>query len=198
MPDVVTIDQIRDLIKAEKFKPSDLFGADLLADDPSVRGLVETETRRAVAGEYAHRKRTEEGFDKTKAEWEAKLQEKDAALSAMRLEAAKGKVGQLYEAQKSSRKLSAKQAAYIEGRLAKFAPSNPDELEKELNAYLDSEIDEYGKVAKLLGVETDAAPDQGNDKSGGKGTEPEGGKPDGKGPDAPYLDPAKNPFIKLD
>ena len=55
MGDVVTIDQLRDLVKADKIKPSDIFGAEVLADDPSVKGLIETENRRAVAGEYAHR-----------------------------------------------------------------------------------------------------------------------------------------------
>jgi len=201
MGDVVTIDQIRDLVKAEKIKPSDVFGADLLADDPSVKGLIETETRRAVAGEFAHRKRTEEGFDKTRADYEKKLQEKEAELSSLRLETAKGRVRPLYDAQKTSRKLSAKQAAFIEGRLDKFNPTKPEDVEKEFNAYLDSEVDEFGKVAKLLGVDM-GKPDDAGGETQDKAT---GAEPDnsaataGSGkPQPEHLNPAKNPFIKID
>lgn len=198
MPDVVTIGQIRDLIKAEKVKPSDLFGAETLADDPSVKGLVESETKRAVAGEYAHRKRTEEGFDKTKEELEKKLKERETELGTLRLETAKGKAKTLYEAQKATRKLTPKQAAFIEGRLDRFAPKKVEEVDKEFNFYLDSEIDEFGKVAKLLGIEDKGAGDgnagSGAEKDGGTGPDEKkaGGTVENK-----YLDPAKNPFIKL-
>ncbi len=200
MGDVVTIDQIRDLVKAEKIKPSDVFGADTLADDPSVKGLIETETRRAVAGEFAHRKRTEEGFDKTRADYEKKLQEKEAELSSLRLESAKGRIRPLYEAQKSSRKLTAKQAAFIEGRLEKFTPTKPEDVEKEFNAYLDSEVDEFGKVVKLLGVDVGSTADAGDGGSPRPtGAEPDNGSADaGPGkPNPDHLNPEKNPFIKI-
>lgn len=192
MPDVVTIDQIRGLIKAEKVKPSDLFGAETLTEDPVVKGFVETENRRAVAGEYSHRKRTEEGFDKTKTELEKLIKDREAELNKLKLETAKGRAKSLYDAQKATRKLSEKQAAFIEGRLDKFSPTKVEEVEKEFNFYLDSEIDEFGKVAKLLGIE-DKKP-EGKPAAGGTGPEE---KPAGGAVENKYLDPAKNPFIKL-
>jgi len=192
MGDVVTIDQLRDLVKADKIKPSDIFGAEVLADDPSVKGLIETENRRAVAGEYAHRKRGEEGFDKTKGELEKQLADLKAEANTLRIATATGKVRPLYDAQKVTRKLTEKQATFIEGRLDKFKPIKPEDVEKEFNFYLDSEVDEYGKIAKLMGIEEKAA--GGGDKGGGTGPEDKsaGGTPENK-----YLDPAKNPFIKL-
>jgi len=192
MPDVVTIDQIRDLIKAEsgRIKPSDLFGAEVLADDPSVKGLIETENRRAVAGEYAHRKRGEEGFDKTKAELEKQLNDLKAEANTLRIATATGKVRPLYDAQKATRKLTDKQAAFIEGRLEKFKPTKPEDVEKEFNFYLDSEVDEFGKIAKLMGIEEKPI------EAKGGGTGPED-KPAGDATLNKYLDPAKNPFIRL-
>ena len=192
--ETVTIDEVRALIKAEsgRIKPSDLFGAEVLADDPSVKGLIETENRRAVAGEYAHRKRGEEGFDKTKGELEKQLADLKAEANALRLATATGKVRPLYDAQKATRKLTEKQALFIEGRLDKFKPTKPEDVEKEFNFYLDSEVDEYGKIAKLMGIEE--KPAGGGDKGGGTGPED---KPTGDTTLNKYLDPAKNPFIKL-
>ena len=187
----VTIDEVRDLIKADKIKPSDLFGAEVLADDPSVKGLIETENRRAVAGEYAHRKRGEEGFDKTKGELEKQLADLKAVANTLRIGMATGKVRPLYDAQKATRKLTEKQALFIEGRLDKFKPTKPEDVEKEFNFYLDSEVDEFGKIAKLMGIEEKAT---GGDKGGGTGPED---KPAGDATLNKYLDPAKNPFIKL-
>ena len=186
----VTIEEVRDLIKADKIKPSDLFGAEVLADDPSVKGLIETENRRAVAGEYAHRKRGEEGFDKTKGELEKQLADLKAEANTLRLATATGKVRPLYDAQKATRKLTEKQALFIEGRLDKFKPTKPEDVEKEFNFYLDSEVDEYGKIAKLMGIEEKPT---GGDKGGGTGPEvsPAGGATPNK-----YLSPATNPFIK--
>jgi ribosomal protein L29 len=188
----VTIDEVRDLIKADKLKPSDLFGADILADDPSVKGLIETENRRAVAGEYAHRKRGEEGFDKTKGELEKQLADLKAEANTLRIATATGRVRPLYDAQKATRKLTEKQALFIERRLDKFKPIKPDDVEKEFNFYLDSEVDEFGKIAKLMGIEEKAA--GGGDKGGGTGPED---KSAGDTTLNKYLDPAKNPFIKL-
>ena len=187
----VTIEEVRDLIKADKIKPSDLFGAEVLADDPSVKGLIETENRRAVAGEYAHRKRGEEGFDKTKGELEKQLADLKAEANTLRLATATGKVRPLYDAQKATRKLTEKQALFIEGRLDKFKPTKPEDVEKEFNFYLDSEVDEYGKIAKLMGIEEKPP---GGDKGGGTGPED---KPAGDATLNKYLDPAKNPFIRL-
>ena len=188
----VTIDEVRDLIKADKVKPSDLFGAEVLAEDPSVKGLIETENRRAVAGEYAHRKRGEEGFDKTKGELEKQLADLKAENVQLLLTTATGKVRPLYDAQKATRKLTEKQALFIEGRLDKFKPTKPEDVEKEFNFYLDSEVDEFGKIAKLMGIEEKAA--GGGDKGGGTGPE---NSPAGETTPNKYLDPAKNPFIRL-
>lgn len=191
----ITIDQVRDLIKAEKVKPSDLFGADVLAEDASVKGLVETETRRAVAGEYAHRKRTEEGFDKTRGELEKQLAERTEKIKALETQAAKGKVGDLFAKQKEARKLDERQAKFVQKRIDKFSPQKIEDLDKEFNAYLDAELDEYDVVAKEIFGVTGEKPT--NDPPKPTGAEPTNDSPTGDGP-SKYLDPAQNPFIKTE
>ena len=190
---VITKEQIRNLILAEKLKPSDLFGAEVLTEDPVVKGFVDSEKRSATAGEYAHRKRTEEGFDKTRTDLEAKLKEREAELGQLRLDAAKGKVGSIFDKLKGERKLSDRQVKFVKTRLERFAPKEVEKLEDEFKSYLDSEIDEEAKLAKIYGVKDDA---EGAGGTTDPGTGPDKTKPaDGALPK--YLDPKKNPFIKV-
>lgn len=194
MSDVVTIDQIRDLIKAEKIRPSDLFGAEVLTDDPVVTGYVKERTKEAVAGEYAHRKRTEEGFDKTRKEFEDKLTEREAEVQKLKLESAKSQIPVLFEKQKAERTLDERQGKWLQNRLAKFTPEKIEELDKEFNAYLDAEVDEYKRMAKdVFGIDTEAEAVSKKGKSGGSEPDDSKGEPDNK-----YLDPKTNPFIKTD
>ena len=196
MADVVTIDQLRELVKADKVKPSDIFGADMLTEDPVVKGIVDSETKRATAGEYAHRKRTEEGFDKTRAELEKKLQERDTAVQQLKLEAAKGKVGAIFDKAKGERKLSERQVKFVKARLDRFSPKEIDKLDDEFKSFLDGEIDEEAKLAKLYGI--DGA--DGKDKdAGGKQDQLTGPDKTQPAPDAKskYIDPKTNPFIRI-
>jgi len=191
---VITKEQIRSLILAEKLRPSDLFGAESLTDDPVVKGYVETERRTATAGEYAHRKRTEEGFDKTKGELETKLKERDDEVKRLRLESAKGKVPTIFNKLKAERKFDEKQEKFIKGNLERFEPKEVDKVEDEVKAFLDLQVDEYGRLTKLLGIETTKADGAGGTSDPGTG--PDKTKPavDAK---SKHLDPKQNPFIKL-
>lgn len=189
---VITKEQIRNLILAEKLKPSDLFGAESLTSDPVVTGFVDAEKRSATAGEYAHRKRTEEGFDKTRQELEKKLQERESEIGAIRKEAAKLKVGDLFAKKRLERKLDERQAKFVETRIAKFDPQKPEDVEKEFDSFLDAQVDEYGKLAKeIFGIEGGAGEGDGKGKAGA-----EPGKSKDSSGLPPHLDPLKNPLIK--
>jgi hypothetical protein len=192
----ITIEDVKAFLKAEKVAPSDVFGVEDLTSDPAVTGFVENQKRSAVAGEYAHRKRTEEGFDKTRDELEKKVQAKEAEVGRLRLDAAKAQVPALFAKQKDARKLNEQQEKFVLARLQRFAPSKVEDVEKEFNAYLDSEIDECGRLAKdVFGI----GPEKGEGGNGGEkkaGAEPDETQAGDSQSD--YLNPAKNPMIKLD
>lgn len=190
----ITIEDVKAFLKAEKVTPSDLFGAEALADDPAVKGLVRSEIKEAVTGEYAHRKRTEEGFDKTRKELEERLKAQEAEVGRLKLEAAKSQLAPLFEKQKTERKLDERQVKFLQIRLPKFAPAKVEDLEKEFNSFLDDGIDEYGKIAKELGLESSTG---GEGESEKKATGSESSKNQGGAARDKYLDPAKNPFIKI-
>ena len=187
----LTLEDVRTFLSQEKVKPSDLFGPEALAADPSVRGIAEDKVRERIAGEFARRKEAEEKLAKiesTQAEKEAVLRKENADL---KLATAKSKVGQLFEAQRASRKLDERQIKFIQPRLERFNPSKPEAIEQELNAWLDAEVDEYGKIAKeVFGVE----PEKQEPKPGAEPTDHKGGS---GVPREKFLDPAQNPMIKL-
>lgn len=189
---VVTREQVKDLIKSEGLKPSDLFDADSLGSDPIVRGYADGLVRERIGRAWREKEEAKEELEKLRKEVgpkEAVLQEQIKALKA---NAAKSQIGPLLEKQKGERKLGDRQMKFIQSRLPRFAPQNPDEIEKEFTTFLDGEIDEYGRIAKdVFGIEQKPEP--------GKDPVP-GGEPR-KGTETPgvdkYLDPAQNPFIKI-
>ena len=154
MPDVVTIDQIRDLIKSENIRPSDIFSVEKLTADSMVIGFAENRVREKIGSEYQRRKEAEEKLAQLQKEVgpkEAVLMEK---IKNLELGAAKTQIGPLLEKQKGIRKLDDRQVKFVQARLARFSPTKPEDVEKEFNTYLDAEIDECGRLAKdVFGIE---------------------------------------------
>jgi len=153
MPETVTISQIKDLIKEEKIQPSILFGRDQLLDDPFIKGYVEEERKNASGGEYAHRKRTDEAFDKARKEWEDKEKKYQEDINKMKIDGAKVTAADLFSKKIKERKLEDKQAKFVDVKREAFEPQNVDELEKEVDAFLDTTLEDYKKTAKIFGKE---------------------------------------------
>lgn len=192
---VVTREQVKDLIKAEGLKPSDLFGRDALDTDPIVIGLAEARVEEKIGGEYRRRKVAEEKLETLRGQVDTEKAELQKQIGSLKATAAKAQLGPLFEKQRADRKLDDRQVKFIQKRLERFEPKNPEDLEKELNGYLDAEIAEYSKIAReVFGID-DKATGDGKDKSA---TGSEADKNKGGGGEDKYLDPAKNPMIKTD
>lgn len=193
MADVVTLDQVRALIRSEKIRPSDLFEMENLAADPVVKGFAEDRVRSRIAEEFARRREAEEALEKLKKEAGPEREALQEEIRTLKITATKGRVGELLDKQKTARKLDDLQLKFIQTRLNRFTPTKPEEAEKEFSAYIDAELDECTAIQETFGIKP-----AGNPKPGDKKT---GGEPDPKpGPagDDPYLDPATNPMIKAD
>lgn len=195
MSDVVTLDQVRDLIKSEKLRPSDLFGTETLTADPVVKGFADDRVKERIGAEFARRKEAEEKLGKIEDDKKKELEKLQVENKKLKTSAAKSQLGTLLDKQRETRKLDERQVKYIQNRMQKFNPENPDELEKEFDKYLDSEIEEYKKLAKdVFGIESDNNNDKDKKKPGG--AEPDETKP----PDEAekYTDPKQNPMIKTE
>lgn len=190
----LTLEDVRAFLTQEKAKPSDLFSADALAADPIIAAMKEKSPSNF---EFARMRRELGDAEKKLADIERekttlsdKVKAQDVEISAGRLATAKQKAAQLFEAQKTSRKLDDRQSKFIQKRLDRFTPTKPEELEKEFNSYLDSEIDEYGKIAKdVFGIDPAKPPVK------KAGAEPVDGEGNGGDPTKKYIDPVQNPMI---
>ena len=195
MSELVTLDQVKELIKSENLKPSDLFEAGQIVADPIVKGYSEDRIRERIGSEFKRRKDAEEALEASKAEHEPKMKALQDEISGLKISAAKAQVGSLFEKQKTERKLDERQVKFIQSRLPRFTPQKPEDLEKEFLSHLDAEIDEYNVYAKdVFGID----PTKGNDrKDGDPGTGPDDGKGGGD-ESSKYIDPKTNPFIRAD
>lgn len=185
----MTQDELKKLISEAKLKPSDVFGASELKNDPYVTELVDDKTNN-IRG-YQMRKLQD-------------AEEKAKALEAER-ESLKQKVSELTKtslmvtgretlaASLKERKLDgdAKFGKFISRVFEKsFAPADVATIKKDIDKFLDGQIDEY---AELVGAKPQAG------ASGGGGSDDgdkKGVGADDKGTaDGDLSDPEKNPLI---
>ena len=153
--DMNTISEVRDFIKSQSVKPSDLFGLDDLIKDLSVERHFreeranEYEARKRVEQEKSdERKRADEEQKKAKEEHDKVLKEKDKEISSLRSEGIKSKTTEWLETQKEKRELDEEQVKFINRNLPKFKPEDPEKAEDEFNKFLDGQIDELGGIKK--------------------------------------------------
>jgi hypothetical protein len=197
----LTAEDVREFFRTAKgVKPSDFFGNDALAEDPAVKGMIETEKRRAGSSEFADKKRLEETWAKEKKELTEKLETANKTIAAKDGELVLTKVPALFEKEATDRKLTDQQKKFIKPRLDKFKATAPEKIEAEFKVHLDKELDEFKTTAELFGIKiVPAAGGKKDEKAGGDGkdkatgAEPEESK-GGEIADK-YLDPAQNPMI---
>jgi hypothetical protein len=191
----MTLEEIIEHIKTNKIRPSDLFGAATLVEDPIVKGFVAEAAKTASGSEYATRKRAEEEFAKTKTDLEAKVKTLEEKTAKQEVELAKGKVGPLLSKEAEARKLTDQQKKFINGRLEKvFNPTKVETLEADFKKHIDSELDEFKREAEVFGIKIEPQKEGGGDGQKKTGAEPADGKQDGTIEDK-YLSPETNPFI---
>lgn len=147
----MTVEELLAEIKAQKFKPSDLFGADALTGDP----VFKQEVHRATNSEYATRMRENEKHGEQLSEIKKQLEEKDKELKRLQVDAAKSQLGEMFSKAKTSRALDEAQSAFIEKRIPRFQPSSADSISKEFDQFLDAQVDEFNEFKNLIAPSKD-------------------------------------------
>jgi len=148
----ITISEVRNFIKSENLKPSDIFGLGDLTKDPMIEEHLEAEKKKAVTGEYKNRKRDEEGYEKLKEKMtedhKEEIKKKDELITNLRTENIQSKTGEWLDAQKEKRELDEEQLKFINRNLSKFKPEDQEKVEDEFNKFLDGQIDELAGIKK--------------------------------------------------
>jgi len=182
------VSEIKELLKEEGLKPSDVFDEDELRNDPIVVDYVKKEKQ----GEYLHRKRTDEAFDRARAEWEKEKKDLEAKIKQLSVEKTKFQVSDYLQELAQERNLNEVQVKFINKNLKKFEINEPEKVKEELDKFIDEQLKDFEETQKLL--LGDKADNKEKEKDG-KGTPPvEGNEPESE---EEYENPEKNEFINV-
>jgi len=169
MAEKITLGEIKEIIKAENVSPSDLFAIEDLITDASVKGYVESavkETQNKLRGEAEQRRRGEEGLDKKGKEWEDEKKEKDEEIKKLQIAGAKRDAIDLFATKIKERKLNKQQTSYITKKQKDFEPKEIDNVDREVDKFMDSSLEEYKEDAKIFGHKTEETKEE--PKGGGE------------------------------
>lgn len=186
-----TIDDVREFIKVNKVKPSDLFSVDTLTDESVVKEFFKDDKSAAVRAEWEHRTRTDKKMQEMKVDYDKQISTLKEEKAQVAKTVAKAQVPALIDKLAKDRKLDEKQIKFINARVGKFEPKEAEKLTAELNAHLDAEIDEYKKTAEIFGIKQDVKTDA--DKTGSTGAGAD--QTSHEASEDKYLNPATNPLI---
>jgi len=165
---IESIGDLREIIKTNGWKPGDIFSLTDLTDDPSVKGVIKSEVKEAVAGEWSHRARTDDKFKSESEKWENEKKEFESQIKALKGEASKVKITDLWIAEKKDRKLDEKEVAFIDKKIKEFEPEDPEMIEKEFSKFLDKKVDEFNDLAEVFGQKKVEKKEEGGN-AGGEG-----------------------------
>ncbi len=170
----LTTSGVRDFIKSNNLKPSDLFGIEDLTSDPLISKHVMTETRDGKSDLWNQRQREKDDYDKKLVTETEDRKKKEAELTKERDDALKlvreGRIPALVTKIKEERKLDENQTVFIDRAIKKFsAPEKLDDLEKDLNSFFDDQIKEHQELGEsVYGVpKKDKEPDPKKTGNGG-------------------------------
>jgi len=180
----ITLGEIKEIIKAEKVSPSDLFGVEDLTTDPLVKGFVDStvkELKSKLSGEYEARKRVEKDGDKDKDDASEEMKEKDDEIKKLKIEGAKRDAAELFSSKIKERKLDDQTSKFLKSKQGNFLPEDPEKLEKEVDTFMDTMIEECKETGKIFGVKSVKPEDE--PKGGGEPGEGGSGEDDELIPD---------------
>lgn len=147
----MTKDEIRKAIRDEKLKPSDLFGADEIADDPTVQGVIRDRRR----NEEGFGKRMEEKLEAEKARLEQEKKDLQTKLDGLTKTTLKVKGADALKAAVEKRKLDAKQSAFVARNAAKLAPQSEESLAGDVDKFIDAQLEDLKGFAEAFGIKAE-------------------------------------------
>jgi len=95
---------------------------------------------------------------------EADKSQGEARNKGLKIEGAKVKAADLFGTKVKERKLDDKQAKFVKAKQEGFTPEKVEDLEKEVDKFLDDTLEDYKKTAKIFGEKEP----EGDKKGGGE------------------------------
>ncbi len=144
----MTPDEIKKAIREAKLKPSDLFGSDEIADDPTVQGVIRDRRR----NEEGFGKRMEEKLEAEKAKLEQEKKDLQSKLDTLGKGLLKTRAIEAVKPAIEKRKLDEKQAAFVLKNKDRFEPVSEESLAGDLDKFLDLQLDELKGFTEIYGI----------------------------------------------
>jgi len=144
----MTKEELKQAIRDAKLKPSDIFGSDEIADDPTVQGVIRDRRR----NEEGFGRRMEEKLEGEKAKLEQEKKDLQAKLDMLGKGLLKTKAADSIKSAIERRKLDEKQSAFIMKNASKFEPKSEETLGSDTDRFLDSQLDELKGFAEIFGI----------------------------------------------
>lgn len=144
----MTKEEIIAALKEQRLNPSDVFQPTQIIGDP----IVVEHVREKTVGEYAHRMRTDEAFQKATADWEKEKGELLKRVEKAEGVAIKVSAGEAFKATLKERKLVDEAGKPKDERLIKFITKNYEKsfkpeseasIKKDLDKFLDGTVDDF-------------------------------------------------------
>jgi len=167
----ITKSEVLEFIRSEKLAPSDLYSNSELTADVFVANYVKEEGKRASVSEFARRKEAEEKLEALKKEHDENVKTIKDENAKLKSENAASKSGDIFTKKYKDRKLTPQQVKFIESKRKKFTPENPDEIDKEIDAFLDDKVTEFKEIAETFGIKDDGTGDLDTTPPGSEPTE---------------------------
>jgi len=176
MAEKITLGEIKEIIKAEKVSPSDLFGVEDLTTDPLITAFVDStvkELKSKLSGEYEARKRVEKGTKEGQTETDDEMKKKDDKIKELEIAGAKRDATELFSSKMKERKLGKQEEAFLKSKQGNFTPEDPEKLDKEVDTFMDATIKECKETGKIFGVKEEKTEQKGGGEAGAGGSEEE-------------------------
>lgn len=168
----MTLKEIKDVIAESRIQVDELFSMEEIGKNKAIQEHFQ------VTGNIKRYERLEKKFEQKEKEWADKEAEFKNKIKEMGIDGAKIKANDLFSKKAKDRKLDDKQVKFITVKQPNFTPEDVENLDKEVDKFMDDMLDEYKANAEIFGEKTDE-----NIKEKG-GAEP--GDEEGEG-DASYI-----------
>jgi len=168
----MTLKEIKEAITEGRIQIDELYSMDEIGKNKAIQEHFQE------SGNIKRYERLEKKFEQSEKEWKDKEAKFETTIKEIGIEGAKIKANDLFSKKIKDRKLDDKQVKFITLKKSNFIPEDVENLEKEVDKFMDDTLDEQKTIDEIYGEKTEA------DTEGKGGSEP--GDEEGEG-DASFI-----------
>ena len=155
----MTLKEIKEAITEGRIQIDELFDMTEIGKNAAIQEHFQ------MAGNIKRYERLDKKFNESEKAWETEKAELNAKIKTGAVEIATAKANDLFAEKAKTRKLDDKQVKFIENKKASFKPEDVENVDKEVDKFMDNMLDDYKETAEIFGEKTKEDPES---KGGGE------------------------------